>query len=309
MLSGLSGMGKLHFAKALAAWLLCDNPGAAGDAAGSAADIACGECSSCRQYRNNVHPDFISLYPEEAGKQIKVDSVRELVNFIAKTAQRSGRKVVILHPAESLNINAANALLKSLEEPSANTVIILVTDNLGVLLPTIRSRCQLVKFPAVEADVASSWLLQQFDDQHQLAQMLKVADNRPFLALQMLQGDGLALRQSLVKSLLQFAKGKLNVGQVAKLCLELESRQLFFWLLCWTSDMVKWQAVQNTGVLRDEGMLPVYEQWLRRAGADSIIELQTQVLEASVDIASRANPNKQLLLEKLLISWANYLHL
>jgi DNA polymerase-3 subunit delta' len=91
-------------------------------------------------------PDNFVLEPEEADKPIKVDQVRELVAFVVQTAQLGGRKVVLIEPVEAMNVNASNALLKSLEEPSGDTVLLLVSHQPS-LLPTIKSRCQQVTCP------------------------------------------------------------------------------------------------------------------------------------------------------------------
>ena len=132
LLHGPAGIGKRALAERLMARLLCLSP--------SGLD-ACGNCKSCHLLAAGTHPDNFVLEPEEADKPIKVDQVRELVEFVVQTAQLGGRKVVLLEPAEAMNLNAANALLKSLEEPSGNTVLLLISHQPSRLLPTIKSRC------------------------------------------------------------------------------------------------------------------------------------------------------------------------
>ncbi|MDP9032838.1 MAG: DNA polymerase III subunit delta', partial [Pseudomonadota bacterium] len=118
LLHGPVGIGKRALAERLMASLLCQRPNGL---------EACGECKSCMLLKAGSHPDNYLLEPEEADKAIKVDQVRDLVSFVVQTAQMGGRKVVLIEPVESMNINAANALLKSLEEPSGDTVLLLVS--------------------------------------------------------------------------------------------------------------------------------------------------------------------------------------
>ena len=118
LLHGPAGIGKRALAERLRALLLCHAP---------VGLEACGQCKGCHLLAAGTHPDDFVLEPEEVDKAIRVDQVRELVSFVVQTAQLGGRKVVLLEPVEAMNLNAANALLKSLEEPSGNTVLLLVS--------------------------------------------------------------------------------------------------------------------------------------------------------------------------------------
>jgi len=115
LLHGPGGIGKRQLAEQLMALLLCQRPVDA---------TACGECKACQLLAAHTHPDHYILEPEEVDKAIRVDQVRDLVGFVTQTAQLGGRKVILLEPAEAMNLNAANALLKSLEEPSGDTVLL-----------------------------------------------------------------------------------------------------------------------------------------------------------------------------------------
>src|SRR5690606_31515541 len=149
MLRGPAGTGKAHFALALAQMLLCEKP---------LAQVACGRCKTCHLIKAGSHPDLLLVEPEEAGKAIKVDQVRHLVEFASRKAQFSGYRVVVICPAEAMNPNASNALLKSLEEPGEKTLLALVSHQVSGVLPTIRSRCQVVEFPVPPRAPALTWL-------------------------------------------------------------------------------------------------------------------------------------------------------
>jgi DNA polymerase-3 subunit delta' len=164
LVHGPEGIGKLAFAEAAAQALLCERPGAGGG--------ACGACPGCTWFAQGGHPDFRRLEPaqpedaDEAGEgrekkasvQIEVKQVRQLADFINLTSHRGGARVVLVHPAEALNPAAANALLKSLEEPPPQTYFLLVAHRWHYLLPTIRSRCRLVPLALPDARAALAWL-------------------------------------------------------------------------------------------------------------------------------------------------------
>ena len=168
LLRGRDGIGKLACAEALARALLCERPAKDGS--------ACGHCTGCAWMGQGSHPDFRRLEPEnlaaeqgeaeqkgerKASVQISVEQVRELAGFINISSHRGGAKVVLIHPAEALNVNAANALLKNLEEPPPNCYFLLVAHRWHQLLPTLRSRCEQVVLPLPGRKEARDWLGQQ----------------------------------------------------------------------------------------------------------------------------------------------------
>lgn len=171
LLAGPQGGGKSEFARTLAARLLCEK------ADGVA--FACGECLPCGWFASGNHPDFRLVEPGggEAGdedgesaveappakrksEQIRIDQIRALEDFLAIGTHRHGARIVIIQPAEAMNQATANALLKVLEEPTASTLFLLVSNNQRRLLPTIRSRCQTIEFPKPDREEALAWLRQ-----------------------------------------------------------------------------------------------------------------------------------------------------
>lgn len=120
-------------------WLLCIN---------KQGSTACGNCKACDLFAAHVHPDFIQVTPPEGKNTIAIDEVRALADFVLAQPQLSTHKVVILYPAESMSKQAANALLKNLEEPRGASVYFLLTKHQELLLPTIVSRCQVVHLNA-----------------------------------------------------------------------------------------------------------------------------------------------------------------
>lgn len=148
LLHGPAGLGKTVLADRIAARLLCLQPAA----------TACGECRSCRLLEAGTHPDRFAIEPEDADAPIKVEAIRDLSHRMQLTARMSPARVTVIRRAERMNLNAANALLKTLEEPPAGAWLILVTDHPGRLPVTIRSRCLPVPVRPPEPGQAHAWL-------------------------------------------------------------------------------------------------------------------------------------------------------
>src|SRR6185312_9049826 len=128
----LTGLPDLEFPRLFSKSLLCLKPDLEGK--------ACNNCRTCSLMQAGSHPDFYQIEPEETGKTIRIDQIRELISELNQTAQQGGYKIAIIAPAEAMQMGAANALLKTLEEPAANTLIMLVSNQPGLLAATLRSR-------------------------------------------------------------------------------------------------------------------------------------------------------------------------
>ena len=164
LIHGPAGLGKTALAEALAAAMLCEAPGARGE--------ACGRCPACGWFAQDNHPDIRHLSPgsdedtesrEKASREIKIGQVRGLAGFLSVGAHRGGRKVVLVDPADALNTPAANALLKTLEEPPGDTVFLLVSARPDGLPATIRSRCVAVAVTMPAPETVRDWLVQQVE--------------------------------------------------------------------------------------------------------------------------------------------------
>ena len=177
LVHGAPGVGALAFALVLGQAWLCEGQG---DAAPAKRLRPCGRCGSCRLVQSHLHPDLTVLLPEtlrrehawflpedkqdsddskrKPSRQIRIDEVRLLIERCTRTSARGQGKAALLHPADALNLQSANALLKTLEEPAAGTRLLLTTADPAALLPTVRSRCQLLRLPAPAASLAVPWL-------------------------------------------------------------------------------------------------------------------------------------------------------
>ncbi len=176
----------------------------------------CGECLSCRRVMSGEQPDLLRLRPIEDSKEIRVEQVRELAAELALTSHGGGRKVAIVTPADKLNRNAANALLKTLEEPPGQSLIILVTGELSRLPVTVLSRCTRLGIPTPDSTQLSAWLQQHSKKAVDWDGVLAVLGARPLEALVADSEALAALRQDTLRALERAANGSLDPVETAE---------------------------------------------------------------------------------------------
>jgi DNA polymerase III subunit delta' len=210
MLTAHPGLGLSEFATRARASLLCNQPEASG--------VACGKCRSCMSLLSGTHPDFYEVTPEDGKVSIGVDAIREMAEKLSKTPQAGGFQVALIHPAHGMTIAAANALLKTLEEPARQTVLLLVSEQPGKLLPTILSRCQRLHLPRPSTALARQWLQHTAPDQAKDAALaLEIAGGAPMLALRLLQDQSVqhyaTLAQALDRAVAGAAMDALSIGK------------------------------------------------------------------------------------------------
>ena len=253
LLKGNTGIGKFELAAIFAKSLLCQQPDNHG--------FACGACQSCHWFEQGTHPDFRLLQPEilnleteetqelkpasgrKPSKQISVEQIRSLENFIGMSAHQGGQRIVIIHPAEAMNTNAANALLKNLEEPPGGLLFILISHKPQQLLPTILSRCLSLAIPLPEIGVVTRWLEEQ-GVKHP-AEALSSAGFSPLLAAQPDAHLGNEEREKLLRAARQ--PGTMDVFSLAEALQKTEQVLVVQWLQQWSYDL---SAMKLAGRLR-----------------------------------------------------------
>ena len=298
LLHGPAGIGKRALAERLMASLLCRQP---------VGLEACGACKSCSLLAAGSHPDNYILEPEEADKAIKVDQVRDLVSFVVQTAQLGGRKVVLVEPVESMNINAANALLKSLEEPSGNTILLLVSHQSSRLLPTIRSRCVQQACPLPGEALSLEWLAGALPEcsSEERAELLTLAAGSPLAAVK-LQAQGVReQRAAVVAGVKKLLKRELSATQLAESWNAIPLLLLFDWFCDWSSLILLYQLTQDESGLGLEDMRKVLQYLAQKTPQDKVLNIQDWILAQRQKVLSKANLNRVLLLEALLVQWAS----
>lgn len=294
--SGVQGVGLFEFSQVMSAWLLCQQP---------QSDGACGLCKSCQLWQAQSHPDYrlVAQLVDDKGKTsqvIKVDQIRELLDFLNKSAQLNGYRVAVIHHADTLNTNAANSLLKNLEEAGKNTAIILLTEQPLSLLATIRSRCQQFNFVVPDLAQAKVWLGKQLKQAQQADLLLALSAGAPLAALALQDQSWLEQRHALAKAILAVLQQK----QTALLALQsfhkqLEPEQQLKMLQLLFSDVLFSKLGQQQAI-KNSDLLPIINSMAECLSAQQIIALQQQCLEGLRLIA--ANIQANLILENLWFS-------
>ncbi len=297
LLHGPAGIGKRLLADQLMALLLCQRPVEA---------RACGECKACQLLAAQTHPDHYVLEPEEVDKAIRVDQVRDLVGFVTQTAQLGGRKVILLEPAEAMNLNAANALLKSLEEPSGDTVLLLISHQPSRLLPTIKSRCVQQACPLPDRQQSLDWLAARLPElgPELREQLLTLAAGSPLAALKLHEQKVLDLRALVVDGVKKLLKQQQSPSQLAEGWNALPLILLFDWFCEWSHLILRYQMAGDEAELGAADMQKVLQYLAQKSPQHKVMALQDWLLEHRQKVLGKANLNRVLLLEALLVQWA-----
>ncbi|QSP93736.1 DNA polymerase III subunit delta' [Marinobacter salinisoli] len=301
IIAGERGVGKRAWADAVAQLLLCDQP--ITDAEGG--PVACSVCKQCALLGASSHPD-VRAYSPEKSKVIKVDQVRALTGFAVASPQVARRKIAIVDRADQLNINAANALLKTLEEPLPDVTLLLLQESGRPVLPTIRSRCQVLNIPAPGLEQAQAWLeakTAEMDEAERpspetLKKALMLAGNAPRLGLEYATGEFIQLRDEAFEQFRQFMKGQAPVTQAARAfkALGLEGALALF--EGWAADLARLVA---GGAAKDTEAAEMLGYLARTNPGWRAHQLQDKVNEARQAAVYNANP--ELEAAQLLIEW------
>jgi DNA polymerase-3 subunit delta' len=270
LIHGEQGIGKLQFLQALAGRLLCHTPGDA---------LACGNCQSCSLLNAGSHSDYIRIEPEPGARVIKVDQVRSLIEFAAKTPALGRVKAILLGPAESMNLNASNALLKCLEEPSPSTRILLYSHRRSGIPATVLSRCQQIRVHGPDQETALGWLANITGSDEAARQMLALYPGKPLRARAV--HDAAALEQQLA---VREGLRALQAGSLSPLDFPA---------------LVSDQELADVLALMQEALEHAVRQRLLagEAGLEDVFRLRDEFARLRNAVAAGANPNHQLIIE------------
>jgi DNA polymerase-3 subunit delta' len=332
LISGCAGLGKLDFAYQLAQRILCQGM----------STEACGECPSCHWFRAQSHPDFRVITPEEDKKQIGVGQIRDLTAALTKTGY--GRyQVVILHPAETMNRASANALLKTLEEPNGEVILLLVCDHPAALLPTIRSRCREMRVQQPPTDVALDWLTGQLATLKQrqaessellaaaspvqrpslkkavsaksaaatpaqtelpsAAEFLALADGLPMRALRLASSGEWQQHNTICAEFIQVLRGQMTVLKAAEVWSKQPLNQVLTILSTLVQDMIRLMTGLSLSQIQHRQRASDLQELVQRCRLHQLWAFWANILSAKRRAMTSANPNVQLLLESVLISY------
>lgn len=320
LLRGRKGIGKLGFAQYLAKFLLCEKP--------SSEKKACENCPSCKWFAQGGHPDFRLVEPEapsglsdeiktklrsdteanteiepgntkskkKPSKQIIIEQIRAFTDLINLSSHRGGYKIILIHPAETMNVAAAHALLKNLEEPPSQTLFILVTHRPHHLLPTIRSRCWQIAMPTPDLTLAIDWLDQQGIKDPKAS--LAVVGYAPLAVLEYNDDEYLLQHESFIKHISTLKS--FNPIFLAEKMQKFDLPTVVNWLQKWCYDLISFRI---TGSIRYhlsmqdtiKVLVPKIDPRQLARYLRSLIEMQR---------LSHHSLNSRLFLEEILISYA-----
>jgi len=290
ILSGPEGMGKNHFADVMVAHLLCQQ------------GKACGTCADCLLLKAQTHPDRSEIIPDEKTHRIKIDQIREVVETLSKTTLRGGYRVCVIRHAQAMNHAAANALLKTLEEPGKKTLLLLTTHRISALSATIRSRCQIIQFMPDYNGTSLEWLTQQLGNEVDAKAWLTLAEAAPLRALELANKQHF---KDFFDQLFDLGTRKADPIQLAQLYLDENLLEL---TNLWLSWLINWIRRYYGG----ENHMPniassALTDKLKTHHITAVFAFIDRLHEVISLLNRQANCQKQLLLESLFIAWTNLL--
>jgi DNA polymerase-3 subunit delta' len=281
LIDGRAGLGKQAFANRLINSILCSQP--------DEGFTACGQCHSCQLRMADTHPDHTEISPEAPGKQIKVDQIRELKESQSLMPKVSAAKTVLITSADQMNISAYNSLLKLLEEPRSNTVLVLLTRNRDQLPVTIKSRCQTITIPVPTTDSALAWLQTQESSftTEQWQTLLKLSYGAPLAAVE-LGEDGLQQQQQLMHDIALLMRAQANPVKMAAAWQSFDLKSVLL-------QVQSMMQIKISSLLQNDATISlalIKHYW-------AIVDCITETIKL---ISSQNNPNKVLLTEDFMVT-------
>lgn len=288
LFTGQSGLGKYTLAIQFAKSLLCKGT--------TTPESACHTCKNCLLVAAQTHPDLTCVVPESAGKMIKIEQIRHIIQHSNQTTQ-SAYKIIIINPAESLLAGASNALLKNLEEPTDHTLFILISDKPGLLLPTIRSRCQFIRFTPPSSSAGKSWICRQLnqDDADATDILYHLANGSPLKALEYAKTGTHQLYADLTLALSQLLKKEIDPIKLAESYLKTDLPTLLHCLMKIVSDLIKCHFIAEDTTVSLRLLADRLDATFLLSFFDQLIELQQH---------AKITLNQTLLLEDLFCHWS-----
>lgn len=342
LLHGVKGTGKLDFAIAWSHYLLCQSRNKHGDK--HREQQPCGLCASCNFFAGGFHPDLLLVHKgldgeinskdcfalfkkqsliKESTKDAKtktqtgsniisVDRIGQIQHFLLKKAHQAGYKVVIIYPAETMNVHAVNALLKILEEPPENTVFLLVSHHKRALLLTLISRAWQLALPAPDQETALNWLIQEQGenalDTNKAAHLFAVHAGAVLKVKQMLlQGDKTDAKEYQFLQKLQGLGIEPNRVDLVDLATEMAKTDfnllLDSWRI-WVEDIIRYSFTLRVDDLADKANLDWYRQVLSSGlGHEALFRFYGKLSQQVDFVLRKINVNKTLVLQSLLLYW------
>ena len=319
MICGQKGLGKNTLALWLAQHLLCTQPTGDND--------VCGQCQNCRLFVAGSHPDLHVLQPEATYKAspgvlaqyaqryapadkskdskdstvIRIDQIRALIENVQTRAQIAPCKVVLLSPADSMNVNAANSLLKLLEEPPSDSYLVLVADRPARLPATIRSRCARIDVHIPAPAVALAWLAGQGLDENEARLLLDLTRGAPCAAQTLAHSEFFLQRAALLDDMENMMSGQGDPLSCATRWKSLGAEPCLHWLLGFLSDLIRTRMQGVSTHLYNPDSQTRLQALEKRLDLKQLFHFSETVVRARVLLGGPLD--EQLILEDTLIRW------
>ncbi len=291
LLQGVNGLGKKLFAHAFIQYLLCEQGG----------KQTCGSCRSCRLLQAGHHPNVMMITTPPT-QRIQIDEIRSITDFLQRSAYLSGYRIVLIHPAQNMNLASSNALLKTLEEPGVKVLLILIADEVSHLPLTILSRCIRINFSSPELTQATSWLAERVPyTRKDIEIALKQTAGAPFSAAQWLQGVLPELRQQFLRHILSLDNHTEKV--VIEKCLTIPLEQL---LNLWQHvilDLLTIMQVKPASAIINSDFNSELVLFCQKYSLTALWQFNDLLNAAIAEIKSGIPVNIRLVLEKCFIEW------
>lgn len=297
LIQALPGMGDDALVWGISRWLMCQHREGL---------KSCGTCHACQLMQANTHPDWYKLEPEKGKNSLGIDAVRSVTEKLYHHAQQGGAKIVWLPDAALLTEAAANALLKTLEEPPANTWFLLSSQAPAKLLATLRSRCFNFHLAPPDERQSLSWLQKQSSaSENEILTALRLSGGAPAAALSLLEEKSWAARQTLCRSLPDAVEGDM-LSLLPALNHEDAARRLG-WLCALLVDALKWQ--QGGGAfIANVDQQPLIASLAMQLPGSALDQSVRDWMHCRDRLLNVVAVNRELLLTDRLLSWEQMLH-
>lgn len=292
LITGTSGLGKHALANRFAYSLLCSKAQDDG--------LCCGSCNSCLLIKADTHPDLIQVKPDEDKKTISINQIRHVVTDCYLKPQFDTHRVVVIGPADMMTIQAANAFLKCLEEPTERTVFILITDKPNKLPATIISRCQKHEVTFPEKPILYDWLNEQGinDNQETLVNLLKCSILK---TQQLTSHDLLKQRTDCFNDWLAIARCTKHPAIISEKWQKLPETELINWLISWAADLVKCTFLVNSKQICNQDLAKPLQDLSQQLDLKGLFKWYGLLINSRQRLGSQIN--FQIMLEEILVQW------
>lgn len=289
MLHGDEGLGLFSLAECFAQSVFCLHVDAEG--------FSCGHCSSCSLFKSGAYPDYFHLQPEKDKTSISIDAVRRLSETLSLSTQYTKPRIAIIDTADAMLYQASNSLLKTLEEPSGNTTLILVAHQLAKVPMTIRSRCQIINVNDIDLQKAQAWL--ESSGCKEAKQYLHLANYSPLLARTFATSDVLKTRDTVLDSFSAVLQGKTDPLAFANMCFKCKELPVIDWIMSILTDVIKCGSDSNSITILSEGSSMHLKVLAEKLHLKEVHRLLDKLL--NLKRLQSTQVNKQLMLEEFAI--------